>query len=289
MKCLSTLLVFGSVLSCSVGQVQRSTIDFSQATQDPLTGQLCVMQEVCIADVDALSRLLPAEPCLSEGCTCTSDADCPGPNNSGRCVACNCMQCPVSVGKDVINPPLTFVIDTTRSVKPDKDSIFNLTQRVVNKIEQGNVNIPSYLLVEFNDRGPDITQNVIAYPVTTDVEEFKRSTLNLIFESFDGGRDSIERLMQGVLIACQESPERSLVVVFTDNGSKDLKLKEEILRIKKKKELEIYIVLTPDYEGRPNDDSLRVYHDISEVYNIAEVGADTLISRVQAFETENCL
>ena len=59
-------------------------------------------------------RLLPAEPCLSEGCTCTSDSDCPGDN--GRCVACNCMSCPVSVGDDIINPPLTFVIDTTRSV-----------------------------------------------------------------------------------------------------------------------------------------------------------------------------
>lgn len=47
-------------------------------------------------------------------------------------------------------------------------------------------------------------------------------------------------------------------VVFTDNGSKDLKLKDEILRVKKKKDLEIYIVLTPDYEGRPNDESLRV-------------------------------
>lgn len=61
-------------------------------------------------------RLLPSEPCLSEGCTCTSDADCPGPNGAGRCVACNCMECPVSVGKDVVNPPLTFVIDTTRQV-----------------------------------------------------------------------------------------------------------------------------------------------------------------------------
>jgi len=199
------------------------------------------------------------------------------------------MSCPVSVGADVINPPLTFVIDTTRSVKPDKDSIFNLTQRVVNRIEQGNVNIPSYLLVEFNDRGPEISQNVNVYPITQDVEEFKRSTLSLIFESFDGGRDSIERLTQGLLVACQESPEKSLVVVFTDNGSKDLKLKTEILRLKKKKELEIYIVLTPDYEGRPNDESLRVYHEISEVFNIADVGADTLISRVQEYETENCL
>ena len=31
----------------------------------------------------------------------------------------------------MLNPPLMFVIDTTKSVKPDKDSIFNLTGKVV--------------------------------------------------------------------------------------------------------------------------------------------------------------
>ena len=94
------------------------------------------------------------------------------------------MQCPVSVGSDVINPPLTFLIDTTRSVKPDKDSIFNLTQRVVNKIETGNVNIDNYLLVTFNDYGPDINQNVQVFPPTKDVEEFKsKSILNILFQN----------------------------------------------------------------------------------------------------------
>ena len=37
-------------------------------------------------------------------------------------------------------------------------------------------------------------------------------TLSLIFESFDGGRDSIERLTQGLKIAAEESPEKSLIV-----------------------------------------------------------------------------
>lgn len=78
-------------------------------------------------------------------------------------------------------------------------------------------------------------------------------------------------------------------MVFTDNGSKDLKLKTDILRLKEEKNLEIYIVLTPDYEGRRNDESLRVYREISEVFNIANVGADTLISRVQEYEQGNCL
>ena len=174
-KCFTLSLVLGLV-GLARGQVQKSTIDFSKATQDPQTGQLCVMQQVCIADLEALQKLLPSEPCLSEGCSCTSDADCVG-TGTGRCVACNCMECPVSVGQDIINPPLTFLIDTTRSVKPDKDSIFNLTQRVVNKIEMGNVNIPNYLLVAFNDYGPDINQNVVTYPATKDVEEFKSKYL----------------------------------------------------------------------------------------------------------------
>lgn len=58
-------------------------------------------------------------------------------------------------------------------MRPDKDSIFNLTQRVVNRIQAGNVNIPNYLLVTFNDFGPDINKNVAVYPSTQDVEEFK--------------------------------------------------------------------------------------------------------------------
>ena len=51
----------------------------------------------------------------------------------------------------------------------------------------------------------------------------------LKFESFDGGRDSKERLLQGLLVAATKVPEKSLIVVFTDNGTKDLKLKDEIL------------------------------------------------------------
>ena len=47
-----------------------------------------------------------------------------------RCVACKCQECAQSPkGSEIFNPPLTFVIDTTKSVKPDKDSIFNLTQK----------------------------------------------------------------------------------------------------------------------------------------------------------------
>ncbi len=42
---------------------------------------------------------------------------------------------------------MTFVVDTTKSVRPDKYSIFNLTQKVVERIVETKANIPSYLLV----------------------------------------------------------------------------------------------------------------------------------------------
>lgn len=185
---------------------------------------------------------------------------------------------------------MTFVVDTTKSVRPDKFSIFNLTQQVVERIIEVEANIPSYRLITFNDFGPDFRRNVDLRVATTDVFEFKQGIIGLTFESFDGGRDSKERLMQGLLAAVQTTPEKSLVVVFTDNGSKDLNLRGEIIRVAKEKQITIYIVLTPIFEGFPNDPSLRVYADVSDqVFFINEVGADVFITTVQTFEETNCV
>ena len=38
-------------------------------------------------------------------------------------------------------------------------------------------------------------------------------------------------MFQGLLVALQNASEKSLIVVFTDNGSKDLKLEKEINRL----------------------------------------------------------
>ena len=39
-------------------------------------------------------------------------------------------------------PPLTFVVDTTGSVKKDKDSIVQLSQRVVAEIVRRKIDVP---------------------------------------------------------------------------------------------------------------------------------------------------
>ena len=44
---------------------------------------------------------------------------------------------------------------------------------------------------------------------------------------------------QGLLVALQNASPKSLVVVFTDNGSKDLMLERDIVRLRKTKEIEV--------------------------------------------------
>ena len=122
-----------------------------------------------------------------------------------------------------------------------------------------------------------------------DVAAFARATSSLVFESFDGGRDSKERLTQGLLVALQNAPERSLIVVFTDNGTKDLDLEKEIVRIKKSKGIEVFIVLTPAYEGRFRGPSLPAYGRMGKVFLINEVGADSFLRDVEVFEENNCV
>jgi hypothetical protein len=51
-----SFIIERAIVSSGQPQTQKSVIDFSQAIPDPVTGQLCVMQQVCIADIEGLSR-----------------------------------------------------------------------------------------------------------------------------------------------------------------------------------------------------------------------------------------
>ena len=55
-------------------------LDFSKAVKNPETGALCVMQEVCLPNLEALASQLPQGPCLPQGedCNCAQDSDCGG-------------------------------------------------------------------------------------------------------------------------------------------------------------------------------------------------------------------
>ena len=67
-----------SVLFHACCFAQRSNLDFTNAYTDPDSGALCIKQEVCIPNLEALAKNLPAGPCIpsDEGCNCLSDSDC---------------------------------------------------------------------------------------------------------------------------------------------------------------------------------------------------------------------
>ena len=136
--------------------------------------------------------------------------------------------------------------------------------------------------------------------------QFGLATSSLKFESYDGGRDSKERLTQGLMVALDVASPRTLIVVFTDNGSKDLFLEDEIVKLRERKQCEVnitillsqqydfsrcqvYIVLTPAYEGKITGKSLPAYGRMGQVFLINEVGSDIFLQKVQQFETSNCL
>ena len=60
-------------------------------------------------------------------------------------------------------------------------------------------------------------------------------------------------------------------MVFTDNGTKDLKLEREIVRLRDAKKCEVYIVLTPQYEGYFNGKSLPAYGRMGSVGQAEEL------------------
>ena len=54
-------------------------------------------------------------------------------------------------------------------------------------------------------------------------------------------------------------------MVFTDNGSKDLFLEKEVIKLRERKQCEVYIVLTPAFEGRITGKSLPAYGRMGQV------------------------
>jgi Na+-transporting NADH:ubiquinone oxidoreductase subunit NqrD len=58
----SVIIAFVAIV---VGQqIQRFDIDFSKGQVDPVTGQICVMQQVCLSNAEELAKRLPQEPCF---------------------------------------------------------------------------------------------------------------------------------------------------------------------------------------------------------------------------------
>ena len=62
-----------------------------------------------------------------------------------------------------------------------------------------------------------------------------------------------------------------------------------LTRIFQEKETEVFIVLTPEYEGRSTGKSLPTYEEMAEVFQIKDVGSDVFLGAVEEFEESRCI
>lgn len=85
-------------------------------------------------------------------------------------------------------------------------------------------------------------------------------------------------------------PQHGVVLVFTDAPSKHLGLEEGLIALRDEKELKIFIVLAPRYNGLVNDSSWNVYENLSEgrIYNMADFNRSTFIEEVVQVVGSNC-
>ena len=70
-------------------------------------------------------------------------------------------------------------------------------------------------------------------------------------------------VLVGLLLTMQHLPYNSIVFALSDNPTKNLDLKDEIIRLKDEKNIHIFIVLTPRYHGIVGDKSWQVKHKMA--------------------------
>jgi len=133
----------------------------------------------------------------------------------------------------------------------------------------------------------DITLNTDLRIVTDDVDLF-RTSLNDI--TFSGGGDGPERATQGLWVTLTNLPKHGIALLFTDHQSKDLDMEPALTELRDKKNIKIFVVLTPKYSGSVGDASYEVYSRLSEgrIYNMADFNATQFLNEVVQVVGETC-
>ena len=79
---LAILIILQFFTYSSWAMMQKTSLDFSNAKMNE-NGGLCIMQEICIDDLESLAGALPKQECQppqDPSCNCFGDEDCGGGN-----------------------------------------------------------------------------------------------------------------------------------------------------------------------------------------------------------------
>jgi len=240
------------------------------------TTSQCPAEQQCI-DCKCTDVFPPGCDCDSKATNTTSQ--CPGEQ---QCIDCKCKTCKMIDGK-VTNAELVFAIDNTGSMGSTPD----LANQIVDRLISEKMIIPRYQLFTFADSKHDnIADNAKLVLDTEDVVAFQKATSGLKFSGKSSG-DLPERMTQGLLLALKSSSPKSVIIVFTDQPTKNPELEGEINRLRKEKEVVVFIVLKKAISAK----GLALYERMGQVFQLTDVSVDTLLENIEqkVEETKTCI
>ena len=187
----------------------------------------------------------------------------------------------------------------------------SLAKGIIDKIVDENYTIPSWVLTTFKDNSGDL----VNHPDNTDLRIITSDVGSLISSvnsiSFIGGGDLPERATQGniilqcffccnelknitligILLTLENLPMYGLALIFTDAPTKDVNLVAQIIELRNRKKIKIFVALAPEYVGTIGDESWVAYETISEgrIFNMADFNKTAFVSEVVFVVGENCV
>ncbi|KAJ4944153.1 hypothetical protein JOQ06_012698 [Pogonophryne albipinna] len=136
---------------------------------------------------------------------------------------------------------VSFVIDTTGSMSEDIEAARAICYEIIDSKTETQDEPSEYILVPFNDPGfgPMIR--------TTDPDKMKSEIAKL---TADGGGDTPEMCLSGLLIALNGAPSSSHIYIFTDAVAKDIHLKADVIALIRSTKSTVYVLLTTPFTRR---------------------------------------
>ena len=198
-----------------------------------------------------------------------------------------------------------------RSASLSAKGIRLIAKGMVDIVNTRNMSIPAWVLATFNDYYnkniadyvDDITLNTELRVVSNESSDVLSSMSTIVYSR---GFDNPERLLQGwrlsltvtidlpgLLVTMQSLPHNSIAIAVSDNPSKNLELKEQLIQMRDSKNIHIFFVFAPEYHGTVGDESWQVFQELAHgrggIFNIVDYSREDFLNAVADRINSTCV
>jgi hypothetical protein len=85
-------------------------------------------------------------------------------------------------------------------------------------------------------------------------------------------------------------PKHSVLLAFTDNPTKNLELRDALIRMRDEKDIRVFIILAPKYHGITTDESWKLFQRLADgrVFNMDKLTVDDLLKEFVTHLNNSC-